>query len=141
MLSQLPRNWKRWEQYEPHKSAPNLVGSRLDEFFLAGLHCVHRIRGWVGAGVLVVYPGAFTGAVLIARSAMIQGSTSNRVFKIGELNNETLASQLVLVGRKSTANLTHACWHLEEPVLSTLWAPQPPLRMLSRNTRDKERAR
>jgi len=60
---------------------------------------------------------------------MIQGSTSHRVFWIGELAR-LIVSQLVLTSPKSAANLARACRHLEEPALSTLWVTQSSLRTL-----------
>jgi len=54
---------------------------------------------------------------------MIHESTPHRVLKINELTR-LIASQLVLISRKSTVNLACACRSLEEPVLSALWETQ-----------------
>ena len=54
---------------------------------------------------------------------MIRDSTPSRVFNIGELSR-LIASQLVLISRKSAVNLACTCRSLEEPVLSTLWENQ-----------------
>ena len=54
---------------------------------------------------------------------MIHNSAPQRVLKISELTR-LIASQLVLVSRKSAVNLACACRSLEEPVLSILWEPQ-----------------
>jgi len=62
---------------------------------------------------------------------MIRDSTPHRVLKISELTR-LIASQLVLVSRKSAVNLACACRSLEEPVLSTLWETQSSLITLLR---------
>jgi len=54
---------------------------------------------------------------------MIQGNAPRRVFGIGELAR-LIASQLVLISRKTAVNLACACRCLEEPVLSALWKTQ-----------------
>jgi len=54
---------------------------------------------------------------------MTHDSTSHRIFKISELTR-LIASQLVLISRKSAVNLACACRSLEEPNLSTLWETQ-----------------
>ena len=54
---------------------------------------------------------------------MTHDSTSHRIFKISELTR-LIASQLVLISRRSTVNLACACRSLEEPNLSTLWETQ-----------------
>ena len=55
---------------------------------------------------------------------MLGDNASHRVFKISELAS-VVASHLVLICRKSTANLALTCRYLEEPVLSALWEEQP----------------
>ena len=60
---------------------------------------------------------------------MIQDGATRRVFKIDEISR-LIASQLVLTSPKSTTYLARVCRHLEEPVLSTLWATQSSLRAL-----------
>jgi len=62
---------------------------------------------------------------------MIHDSTPHRVLKINELTRH-IASQLVLVSRKSAVNLACTCRSLEEPVLSTLWETQRSLITLLR---------
>ena len=57
---------------------------------------------------------------------MIDDSAPYRVLKIGELTR-LIASQLILIGRESAANLACTCRYLEVPVLSTLWETQSPL--------------
>lgn len=54
---------------------------------------------------------------------MIHDNTPNRIFGISELTR-LIASQLVLISRKSAVNFACACRRLEEPVLSTLWETQ-----------------
>ena len=54
---------------------------------------------------------------------MTHDSTPHRVLKISELTR-LIASQLVLISRKSAVNLACACRSLEEPILSTLWETQ-----------------
>ena len=54
---------------------------------------------------------------------MIDDNTPYRIFKISELTR-LIASQLVLLSRKSATNLARVCRSLEEPVLSTLWEIQ-----------------
>ena len=72
---------------------------------------------------------------------MIHDSTPRRVFEIDELTR-LIASQLVLVSRKSAVNLACACRYLEEPVLSTIWETQSSLitllRVLPKETREFE---
>ena len=54
---------------------------------------------------------------------MTHDSTPHRIFKISELTR-LIASQLVLISRRSTMNLACTCRALEEPTLSTLWETQ-----------------
>lgn len=54
---------------------------------------------------------------------MIHDDTPHRIFKISELTR-LIASQLVLIDQKGTANLARACRCLEEPALSVLWETQ-----------------
>jgi len=60
---------------------------------------------------------------------MIQDNMPHRIFKISELTR-LIASELVLISRKSTMNLACACRCLEEPALSTLWETQSALNTL-----------
>ena len=60
---------------------------------------------------------------------MIHDSAPHRVFKISELTR-LIASQLILISRKSAVSLACASRHLEEPVLSTLWESQRSLHTL-----------
>ena len=68
---------------------------------------------------------------------MTHDSTPHRIFKISELTR-LIASELVLISRKSTVNLACACRSLEEPILNTLWETQPSsftlLKVLPRET-------
>ena len=57
---------------------------------------------------------------------MTHDSTPHRIFKISELTR-LIASQLVLISRRSTVNLACTCRALEEPNLSTLWEIQQSL--------------
>ena len=57
------------------------------------------------------------------QATMTHDSTPYRVLKISELTR-LIASQLVLISRKSTLSLACVCRYLEEPVLSTLWETQ-----------------
>ena len=54
---------------------------------------------------------------------MTHDSTSLRVFRINELAR-IIASQLVLISRRSATNLACTCRCLEEPALSALWEVQ-----------------
>jgi len=78
------------------------------------------------------FTGAFapvaTSRVLSFRCAstlatMIHDNTPNCICELTRL----IASQLVLISRKSTVNIACACRCLEEPVLSTLWETQSAL--------------
>ena len=73
---------------------------------------------------------------------MTHDSTPHRIFKISELTR-LIASQLVLISRKSTVNFACACRSLEEPNLSTLWEIQRSLftllEVLPRETRKYQR--
>jgi len=62
-------------------------------------------------------------ALSTTRVIMTHDSTPHRALKISELTR-LIASQLVLISRKSTVNLACACRSLEEPILSTLWETQ-----------------
>jgi len=53
----------------------------------------------------------------------VHDSTPHHIFKISELTR-LIASQLVLISRRSTVNLACTCRALEEPTLSTLWETQ-----------------
>jgi len=70
---------------------------------------------------------------------MTHDSTPHRIFKISELTR-LIASQLVLISRRSTVNLACTCRALEEPNLSTLWETQRSLftllGVLPRETRE-----
>ena len=57
------------------------------------------------------------------------GCGPNRVFKISELSR-LITNQLIPTNNKSAVNLARVCRHLEEPVLSILWATQSSLRTL-----------
>lgn len=57
---------------------------------------------------------------------MICDNAPSRIFNISELVR-LIASQLILISRKSAVNLACACRSLEEPVLSTLWEKQSAL--------------
>ena len=57
------------------------------------------------------------------------GCGPNRVFKISELSR-LITNQLIPTNNKSAVNLARVCRHLEEPVLSTLWATQSSLHTL-----------
>lgn len=63
------------------------------------------------------------------QTMMIHDSAPHRVFKISELTR-LIASQLILISRKSAVSLACASRHLEEPVLSTLWESQRSLHTL-----------
>jgi len=60
---------------------------------------------------------------------MIHDNAPLHVFKISELAR-AIASQFILVGRKSAVNLACTCRCLEEPALSTLWETQESLSIL-----------
>ena len=57
---------------------------------------------------------------------MIHDGTPHRVLKVSELTR-LIASQLVLISRKSAVNLACAYRCLKEPVLSALWETQSSL--------------
>ena len=57
---------------------------------------------------------------------MIHDDTPQRVLKISELTR-LIASQLILISRKSAVSLACACRYLEEPILGTLWETQESL--------------
>ena len=50
---------------------------------------------------------------------MIHDNTPLRIFKISE-RTRVIASELILIGRESAANLARTCRSLEEPVLNGL---------------------
>jgi len=74
---------------------------------------------------------AASPAPISTKTTMIRDSTPHRVLKINELTR-LIASQLVLISRKSAVNLACACRCLEEPVLSALWRTQWSLFILLR---------
>lgn len=53
----------------------------------------------------------------------MNSNAAHRVSKISELTR-LVATQVILISKRSAVNFACACRHLEEPVLSTLWETQ-----------------
>lgn len=77
-------------------------------------------------------PRAPKRPVVHAQAAVIQDSTPCCVFRVDELARLILVSHLIPASQKGAVNLARTYWHLEEPVLSTLWCAHSPLHAILR---------